>query len=48
MDYAEAQQHVYGMPIEQWKRDYQTPASEEQKKMFEETKPLHAKISGHN
>ena len=48
MDYAEAQQHVYGMPIEQWKSDHQTAASEEQKKMFEETKPLHAKISGHN
>lgn len=48
MDYAGAQQMVYGMSIEQWKRDHQTPASDEQMAVFEETKPLHAKISGHN
>jgi uncharacterized protein len=48
MDYAEAQEKVYGMSIEQWKRDHQTPASDEQMAVFEETKPLHAKISGHN
>jgi uncharacterized protein len=48
MDYAQAQQQVYGMSIEQWKRDYQTEASDEQKQRFEDTKPLHAKISGHN
>ena len=47
-DYADAQQYVYGMTIEEWKRDFQGPASEEQKQRFEETKPLHAKISGHN
>ena len=45
--YAEAQQVIYGMSIEDWKRDYQTPASEEQMQRFEETKPLHARISGH-
>lgn len=47
MDYAQALQAIYGMPVEEWKQKYQTPASEEQKKIFEETKPLHAKISGH-
>jgi uncharacterized protein len=48
MDYAQAQQQVYGMTIEQWKRDHQTEATEEQKQLFKETMPLHAKISGHN
>lgn len=47
MDYAQAQEMVYGMPIAQWKKEHQTPASEAQLKTFEETKPLHAKISGH-
>ncbi len=48
MNYAEAQQVVYGMSIEEWKEKYQTPASPEQLETFEKTKPLHAKISGHN
>jgi hypothetical protein len=46
-DFSEAQQRVYGMSIEEWKRDYQTEASEEQQRRFQETKPLHAKISGY-
>ncbi len=46
-DYADAQQAVYGMSIEEWKRDHQTPASEEQQRRFEETKPQHAQISGY-
>jgi len=46
-DYADAQQYVYGMSIDEWKRDFQTEASEEQKQRFEESKPLHAKISGY-
>ncbi|MDH3386833.1 MAG: DUF1244 domain-containing protein [Gammaproteobacteria bacterium] len=46
-DYAEAQRHVYGMSIADWKRDYQTSASDEQMQRFEETKPKHAKISGY-
>ena len=46
-DYADAQQYVYGMSIDEWKRDYQTEASEEQKQRFEDSKPLHAKISGY-
>ncbi len=48
MDYAAAQQQVYGMSIEQWKERHQTRASAEQMQKFEDTKPLHAKISGHN
>ncbi len=46
-DYADAQQAIYGMTIEEWKRDHQTPASEEQQRRFEETKPQHAQISGY-
>ena len=46
-DYADAQQYIYGMSIDEWKRDYQGPASDEQKQRFQETQPLHAKISGY-
>ena len=46
-DYADAQQYVYGMTIDEWKRDHQGPASEEQQQRFEDTKSLHAKISGY-
>jgi hypothetical protein len=46
-DYSAAQQHVYGMSIEDWKRDYQTSASDEQMQRFEDSKPMHAKISGY-
>lgn len=46
-DYADAQQYVYGMSIEDWKRDYQTSASDEQMQRFEDSKPMHAKISGY-
>ncbi|MDH3761878.1 MAG: DUF1244 domain-containing protein [Gammaproteobacteria bacterium] len=46
-DYADAQQYVYGMTNEEWKRDYQSEASEEQKRRFEESKPKHARISGY-
>lgn len=38
---------VYGMTYAEWKRYHQTEASDEQKKRFEETKPLHSEISGH-
>lgn len=44
---AAAREVVYGMPFEEWKRLHQTEATAEQKQMFEETKPLHAAISGH-
>jgi len=46
-DYAQAQNYVYGMSIDDWKRDHQTSASEEQMRRFEETKAKHAKISGY-
>jgi hypothetical protein len=48
ISYAEAQQYVYGMSIQEWKEKHQTKASDEQLKSFEDTKPLHAHISGHN
>lgn len=47
MEYAEACEAIYGMPISEWKEKYQTPATEEQMQAFADTKPLHAKISGH-
>ena len=47
MDYDQARERVYGMPYGDWKSDYQTAASDEQKARYEESKPLHADISGH-
>ena len=47
MSYDEAREIVYGMTYDEWKRDFQGEASPEQKQMFEDTKPLHAEISGH-
>lgn len=48
MDYAAAQQVIYGMSMAEWKEKHQTKASDDQMKAFEESKPLHAKISGHS
>ena len=48
LDYDQAREIIYGIPIDEWKRDYQKDATPEQKTAFEETKPLHAVISGHN
>ena len=39
---------VYGMPYGDWKDKFQEKATDEQLKKFEETKPLHAEISGHS
>lgn len=47
MDYDEAREVIYGMPFGEWKEKYQTEATPEQVKAFEDTKPLHAAISGH-
>lgn len=47
MAYEEAREVVYGMPYDAWKDKYQAEASEAQKRRYEETKPLHAKIGGH-
>lgn len=44
-NYADAQKYVYGMSIEAWKDNFQSPASDDQKRRFEETKEHHAKIS---
>jgi hypothetical protein len=46
-DYAQGQEAIYGMTNAQWKANYQTKASDEQIKRFEETSDLHAKISGY-
>jgi len=48
MTYDQAREIVYGMPYDEWRQKYQAEASEEQKRTFEETKPLHATISGHS
>ncbi|MFT4608161.1 MAG: hypothetical protein ACI8ZV_001851 [Chitinophagales bacterium] len=47
MDYNAAQTEVYGMTVGEWKTNYQTKASDEQMQRFNDTKPHHAKISGH-
>ena len=47
LDYDQAREHIYGMPFSKWKKSYQREATPEQKATFEETKPLHAVISGH-
>ena len=45
MTYEQAQEIVYGMPVPDWKKKYQKPASDAQQAKFEETKPLHAEIA---
>ena len=47
ISYEDALEAVYGMPYDAWKSKYQAPASDEQKAKFQDSKPLHAKISGH-
>lgn len=46
-DNATAQHYVYGMALADWKRDYQTEASDEQKQLFESSRDKHAKITGY-
>ena len=48
MTYDQAREIVYGMPYKEWQAKYQKEATPEQKKLYEETTPLHAEISGHN
>ena len=43
-----AREAIYGMPYAEWKAKHQEKASDAQMQKFEETKPLHAEISGHN
>lgn len=47
MNYDEAREIIYGMPYAEWKDKYQGKATPEQMREFEETKPLHAYVSGH-
>lgn len=47
LDYDAAREAVYGMPYTEWRDRYQKGASPEQQQIFEETKPLHAFVSGH-
>ena len=48
INYDDARQVIYGMTYEQWKKDYQKEATDEQLQEFEQSKPLHAFVSGHN
>ena len=48
MDYDHAREAVYGMSYDDWKSKYQEKATQEQLDKFEETKPQHAFVSGHN
>lgn len=43
----QALEAVYGMSYSEWKEKHQQEATPEQLQKFEQTKPLHAKISGH-
>ncbi len=47
MSYDKAREIVYGMPYDEWKAAHQEKATDEQKRRYDETKPLHAHISGH-
>ena len=46
MDYEAARERVYGMPYSEWKTRYQAEANEQQKALFESTRPDHADTSG--
>ena len=45
VNYDEARDIIYGMDHLKWKEKYQTEATSEQKKKFEQTKDVHAKIT---
>ena len=44
LDYEQAREIVYGMPYQQWKDQFQSPSTAEQRSIYEQTKTLHAKI----
>lgn len=48
MSYDEAREVIYGLPYAEWKDKHQERANDDQMQKFEETKHLHAAISGHN
>jgi len=47
LNYDQAREIIYGMPYDEWRKKYQKEATPEQQKTFEDTKPLHAFVSGH-
>ena len=47
LSYDEVRELLYGMPYIDWKQRYQTPATPEQQRLYEQTRSLHAYISGH-
>ena len=47
ISYGEAREIVYGTPYDEWKAAHQEKATDEQMRRYDETKPLHAHISGH-
>ncbi len=47
ISYDEAREAVYGMSYDDWKARFQKEATPEQKRRYEDTKPLHAFVSGH-
>ncbi len=47
LDYDGAREVVYAMPYDAWKDLYQHESTPEQQRAFEESKPLHAFVSGH-
>ena len=44
ISYEKAREVIYGMPYDDWKKNYQLKASEEQKKKYQDTKKMHARI----
>ena len=47
MSYDDDRKIIYGMTYDEWKRDHQHEASDEQKQLFQDTKPLHADLGVH-
>ena len=47
LDFDTAREIIYGTPYSEWKEKYQTESSKIQQDTYEETKPLHAKITGY-
>ena len=47
LTYAQSREIIYDMPYGDWKQANQTPSTDGQKRLYEETKPLHADIAGH-
>lgn len=48
VDYDLARELVFGIPYNDWKKKFQKEATPEQQRLFEETTPHHAFVSGHH